>query len=62
MSVSSHKKTSVIVHNFHFVRVAPMPAETNAPLVVDANAVLALSPAAQSLKSVAWWGGHIFNT
>jgi len=34
---------SVVIHNFHTVRTIVMPGKADAPLVVDADAVLAFS-------------------
>ena len=45
--------TSVIVHDFH-IGYAPLgPDKTDAPLVIDANAVLSLAVACQGLQPVA---------
>jgi len=43
----------VIIRDLNFVRVTLAPLETNAVLIVDANAVLAFAIAAQPLKPVA---------
>ncbi len=32
--------SSVVIHNFNVVRVLTLPAEANAPLLIDSNAVL----------------------
>ncbi|HUB85557.1 MAG TPA: hypothetical protein VL971_07665, partial [Rhizomicrobium sp.] len=44
---------SMIVYNFHIDRFAGVPSETNSPLIVDTDAVLSLSPAAQRFQPVA---------
>jgi hypothetical protein len=38
-----HSDLLMVVRNFDFVRIAVAPGETNAPLVVDADAMLALA-------------------
>jgi hypothetical protein len=38
-----HVDTSMIVRDFQFVRIAVMPSKVDAPLIVDANAVLAFA-------------------
>lgn len=43
----------MIIHNFNVVRVFAAPAEANAPLVIDADAVLANAVAFQGFQAVA---------
>ena len=43
----------MVVHDFHLLRVAAAPDETNPPLIIDADAVLAGPVAFQSLQPVA---------
>ena len=43
----------MIIHNFNVVRVFTVPAEANAPLVIDADAVLANAVAFQGFQAVA---------
>ena len=43
----------MIIHNFHFKRILAQPAETDPPLVVHANAVLAFAIAFQGFQMVA---------
>jgi|APCry1669193181_1035450.scaffolds.fasta_scaffold01795_9 hypothetical protein len=43
----------MVIHNFHFVRTR-LPAEANAPLVVDTDAVLSNPTAFQQFQPVAW--------
>jgi hypothetical protein len=43
----------VIIHNFNVVSVACAPAEANAPLLVDSDAVLAFAVALQRFQQVA---------
>ena len=43
----------MIINDFNILRSRSGPAEADAPLIVDTNAVLTLSIAIQSLKSVA---------
>jgi hypothetical protein len=42
----------MIIRDLHRVGVAFAPDETNAPLVIDANAVLALAVAMQCLRAI----------
>jgi hypothetical protein len=44
----------MIVDDFDFVGIRFSPFKANAPLVVDANAVLALSVAMKRFQSIAW--------
>src|SRR5262249_14166634 len=46
----------VVVHNLDFVGVSLAPHKANAPLVIDANAVLSLTVAFQFLQSIPWQG------
>ena len=48
----------MVVHNLYVVRVFAGPAEADAPLVVDANAVLATAPAFESFQAVAGREAH----
>jgi hypothetical protein len=45
----------VIVHNFYVVNIAIRPLETDAPLVVYADAVLSLSVAFECFQAIAGW-------
>lgn len=42
----------MIVHNFDVVYVVLSPKETDSPLIIDPNAVLALTIATESLKTI----------
>jgi hypothetical protein len=44
----------VVINNFNIAGIAACPDKANAPLVIDANAVLAFSVTLQSLKPVVW--------
>jgi hypothetical protein len=46
---------SVVVSEFHVVSLAIAPDETDPPLVVDPDAVLALTIPAQRLEAIAWY-------
>jgi hypothetical protein len=46
----------VVVHYFNLNRSDARPHEANAPLIVDANAVLTLSITLQRFKTIAWGG------
>jgi len=48
----------VIVHNLHVRRAFFRPAEANAKLTVDADAVLALALSLQRLQMIAGWGAQ----
>lgn len=43
----------MVIHNFHLMRVFTLPLETNAPLLIDANAMLAGAIAFERLQAVA---------
>jgi hypothetical protein len=43
----------VIIHNLHVVGIAVAPLKTDAPLVIDADAVLPFSIALQRLQVIA---------
>jgi hypothetical protein len=49
----------VIINNLDVVGIAVMPAKTEPPLIVDANAVLALSVGSQGLQPVSGRARHI---
>jgi hypothetical protein len=49
----------MIVHNLDFKGIRTSPAETNAPLLVDPNAVLPLAIAAKGLQAIAGNGSKI---
>src|SRR5262249_12032514 len=54
-SVFCHGSVLVIINDLHVIDVAIAPFKTNAPLVVNANTVLALAVAGQFFKMVGWW-------
>ena len=45
----------MIVHDFHIVGIAVAPNKADAPLVVNADAVLSFSIAFQRFQVIAWW-------
>ena len=49
----------MVIHNLNFVRMAVLPPKTNAPLVVNADAVLSQPTALQSFQAVAGRHGHL---
>src|SRR5215813_5048895 len=51
----------VIVHNLHirWTGCPVRPLETNSPLIVDADTVLAFAVASESLKAIAWQGSKV---
>ena len=44
----------MIVHNLYIVSISIVPAKAEAPLIVDADAVLAGPAAAELLEPVPW--------
>jgi hypothetical protein len=50
---------SAVIDAFHVMRVSILPAETDAPLIVDPDAVLAIAPVFQRLKPVGWGNPEI---
>jgi hypothetical protein len=44
----------VVVHNLNVESIPVTPQETDTPLVVDADAVLAFSVALQRFQMIAW--------
>jgi len=52
----------VIVHNLDLVRVSVLPSKADAPLVVDANAVLTLSVAVQRFEPIARRDSQVLNS
>jgi len=44
----------MIIRDFDIVGIAISPHKANSPLIVDANAVLALAIASQRFQAVAW--------
>ena len=49
----------MVIGNFDVKRVGVNPTETDSPLIVDANAVLTLSIAAQRFEPVAGYGPQV---
>jgi hypothetical protein len=49
----------MIIYDFDFVRVSVFPDETDAPLVIDANAVPARSVALEGFEAVARRHPHV---
>jgi hypothetical protein len=45
----------VIINDLDIVSVAVSPHETHPPLIIDTDAVLALTVAAKLLQPIAWW-------
>ena len=50
---------SVVIDDFNFVRAVGFPAETDAPLVIDANGVLPHPVALEGFRAVAGWDGKM---
>ena len=46
---------SVVVNNFNIARAVRFPAETDAPLVIDPDGILAFAIAFESFESIAGW-------
>ena len=49
---------SVVIDNFHTVCTIVMPSKAHAPLIVDADAVLAFSIALKRLQLIARWNAQ----
>jgi hypothetical protein len=49
----------MVVNNFDLLRISIAPNETDAPSVVDADAVLACPVAAQGFQAIAWRSSEI---
>jgi hypothetical protein len=45
----------VVINDLRVIDVAIAPFKTNAPLVVDANTILALTIAEQFFEVISWW-------
>ena len=58
-SVFCHGSVLVVINDLCVIDVAIAPFKTNAPLVVDANTVLACALSTQCFKSVARWREQI---
>jgi hypothetical protein len=50
----------MVIDDLHFMRPILSPAETNSPLIVDPDAVLALPAALQGLQTIARWHPKFF--
>ena len=53
---------SVIINNFNVKRIFALPPETNAPLVIDPNAMLAFAIHFQRFQMIARWNSQIVQT
>jgi hypothetical protein len=51
----------VVVDDLHVEGISSPPHETDTPLVVDSNAVLALPLALEFLETVAWRNAKVLN-
>ena len=66
MAVGNRRRTSgrtpaerlVIVRDFDFVGIAPLPAKTDSVLFIDADTVLTAPISLETLQSVARWHGE----
>lgn len=45
----------MIVHYFDLISMSILPLKTDAPLYIDANAVLFTSTAREFLEVIGWW-------
>jgi hypothetical protein len=52
----------VIVRDLDIVGIAVLEAETDAPLIVDGNGVLAFSVSLQGMKAIARWRFQVIQT
>jgi hypothetical protein len=53
--VFCHGSILVVINDLRVIDVAIAPFKTNAPLVVDANTILALTIAEQFFEVISWW-------
>lgn len=60
MRATTHKKTSVIIHNFNFESMPLLPAKTYAPSSIDANTMLACAVTFKSFQPVSRRRGKLF--
>jgi hypothetical protein len=58
-SLGRHWVSLVVVDDFYIVRVSACPPETDAPPVIDADAVLAGPIACQFLEAVGGWNAEV---
>jgi hypothetical protein len=49
----------VIVNDFDLIRSILPPRKTDAKLIIDTDAVLALSVSSERLQIIAWWNSQI---
>src|ERR1700692_2691163 len=49
----------VVVRDFDFVGIAPLPAETDSVLFIDADTVLTAPMSLKTLQSIARWHGKL---
>jgi len=49
----------MIIHNLHIKRIAPSPAKTDPPLIVNADAVLSLPFSLEGLQAVSGRGSKV---
>jgi len=49
----------MIIHNLYFKRIAPSPAKTDPPLIVDTDAVLSLPFSLEGLQAVSGRGSKV---
>src|SRR3989338_10638800 len=47
------RSSLVIINDLYLIRIAAFPSETNAPLIIDANAVLPRAPPGKFLQTIA---------
>ena len=52
----------MIIHNLHVVSIIVQPLETDAPLMVNTNAVLAFPVSAKGLQPVPWRSAQVIET
>ena len=48
-------RKSVVVADFNVIRITIFKSETDSPLIIDCDRILALSLTLQRVKSVTWW-------
>jgi hypothetical protein len=45
----------VVIRDFDFIGINPLPAETNPILIIDADTMLTASISLKAFQSVSWW-------
>jgi hypothetical protein len=49
----------MVIDDFDLMRMAVPPDETNAPLIIDPDAMLACTIALEGFETIAWWHAQV---